>query len=122
MYKGLAPRMHFLGGSVVKNPPVNARDLGLIPGSEKIPWRRKWQPIPVCLPGKLHRQRSLEGYSPRGCKRVRRDLVTKQQPLCISSTVGNGKIGKVAGNWLDSMAYSCTKMLSNHENLQPESR
>ena len=24
-------------------------------------WRRKWQPIPVFLPGKLHGQNSLEG-------------------------------------------------------------
>ena len=32
----------------------------------KIPWRRKWQPIPVFLPGESHGQRSLAGYSPRG--------------------------------------------------------
>ena len=25
----------------------------------KIPWRRKWQPTPVSLPGKSHEQRSL---------------------------------------------------------------
>ena len=37
----------------------------------KIPWRRKWQPIPVFLPGKSHRQRSLVGYSPWGHKKVR---------------------------------------------------
>ena len=30
----------------------------------KIPWRRKWQPIPVLLPGKSHGQRNLIGYSP----------------------------------------------------------
>ena len=28
----------------------------------KIPWRRKWQPTPVFLPGKSHGQRSLAGY------------------------------------------------------------
>ena len=28
----------------------------------KIPWRRKWQPTLVFLPGKPHRQRSLAGY------------------------------------------------------------
>jgi len=33
----------------------------------KIPWRRKWQPTPVFLPGKFHGQRSLAGYSPWGC-------------------------------------------------------
>ena len=34
----------------------------------KILSSRKWQPAPVCLPGKFHGQRSLAGYSPRGCK------------------------------------------------------
>ena len=34
----------------------------------KIPWRRKWQPTPVILPGEFHRQRSLAGDSPWGCK------------------------------------------------------
>ena len=30
----------------------------------KISWRRKWQPVPVFLPGKSYGQTSLEGYSP----------------------------------------------------------
>ena len=34
----------------------------------KIPWRRKWQPTPVFLPGESHGQRSLVGCSPRGHK------------------------------------------------------
>ena len=29
----------------------------------KIPWRRKWQPTLVFLPGKSHEQRSLAGYN-----------------------------------------------------------
>ena len=36
-------------------------------------WRRKWQPTPVFLLGKSHGQRSLEGYSPWGCKSDLRD-------------------------------------------------
>ena len=36
---------------MVKNLPANAGDTGSIPGSGKIPWRRKGQPIPVFLPG-----------------------------------------------------------------------
>ena len=48
------------------------------PWVRKIPWRRKWQPTPVFLPGKFHRQRSLVGYNSWGCKRVRRNLVTNQ--------------------------------------------
>ena len=43
----------------------------------KIPWRRKLQPTPVFLPVKFHGQRSLVGYCPRGCKRVRHNLMTK---------------------------------------------
>ena len=34
----------------------------------KIPWRRKWQPTPIFLPGKFYGQRSLEGYSAWGRK------------------------------------------------------
>jgi len=30
--------------------------------------RRKWQLTPVFFPGESHGQRSLEGYSPWGCK------------------------------------------------------
>ena len=49
------------GGSVAKNPPANAGDTSLIPGLGKFPWRRKWQPTPVFLPGESHGQRSLSG-------------------------------------------------------------
>ena len=34
----------------------------------RLVWRRKWQPIPVILPGEFHEQRSLAGYNPWGCK------------------------------------------------------
>ena len=33
------------------------------PWVKKIPWRRKWQPTPVFLPGKFHGRRNLVGYS-----------------------------------------------------------
>ena len=45
----------------------------------KIPWRREWQPTPVVLLGNSHGQEVQEGYSPRGCKRVRHELATGQQ-------------------------------------------
>ena len=35
-----------------------------------LPWRRKWQPTPVFLPGKSHRQRRLEGCSSWGHKEL----------------------------------------------------
>ena len=46
-----------------KNPALNAGDMGSMPGSGKIPWRRKWQLTPIFLPGEFHGQRSLAGYS-----------------------------------------------------------
>ena len=36
------------------------------------PWRRKWQPTPVLLPGESHGRRSLVGCSPWG-RRVGHD-------------------------------------------------
>ena len=45
----------------------------------KIPWKRKWQPTPVFLPRKFHRQRNLAGHSLWGRKRAGHDLGTKQQ-------------------------------------------
>ena len=40
----------------------------------KIPWRKKWLPTPVFLPGESHGQRSLEDYSPWDCKRVKHNF------------------------------------------------
>ena len=60
-------------GSVGKKSACNAGDTGFDSGFDssfgKISSsRRKWQSIPVYLPGKSHGQRSLVGYSPKGCK------------------------------------------------------
>ena len=52
---------------VVKDLTATAgdvRDLGLVPGSGKIPWRRAWQSTPAFLPGESHGQKSQAGYSP----------------------------------------------------------
>ena len=52
---------------MIKNLLVNAgaaRDTSSIPWIGTIPRSQKWQPAPVLLPGKFHRQRSLEGKSP----------------------------------------------------------
>ena len=66
---------------MVKNL-LQCRGPGFDPWVGKIPWRRKWEPTPIFLPGKTHRQRSLEGYSPWGRQRVGHNLAnlaTKQQ-------------------------------------------
>ena len=46
------------------------RGLGFDSWVRKIPWRRKWQPTQVFLPGQSHGQRSLVGYIPRGRKEL----------------------------------------------------
>ena len=43
---------------------------GFNPWVSKIPWRRKWQPIPIFSPVKSYGQRSLAGYNPLGCKEL----------------------------------------------------
>ena len=56
------------------------------PRAEMIPWRGKWQPAVVYLPGKSYEQRSLAGCSPWG----RKELETTEQlnwtsiDFCIS--------------------------------------
>ena len=72
----------FLGGSVVKRICLQCRRCrrcSFDPWVGKISWRRKWQFIPVLLPGRSHGQRNLVGYSPWGGKRAEHDLVTEQQ-------------------------------------------
>ena len=54
---------------VVKSLPVQGHKRGgLDPRVGKIPWRRKWQPTPVFLPGEPHGDRSLVVYSLWRCK------------------------------------------------------
>ena len=52
---------------LVKNLPAMQETWVRFLGWED-PWRRKWQPTPVFLPGEFHGQRSLVGYSPWGRK------------------------------------------------------
>ena len=61
-----------------KESTCNAGDAGSDPWVGKILWRSKWLPTPVFLLGKFNGQRSLMGYSPWGCKRVRHDLTIQQ--------------------------------------------
>ena len=58
---------------MVKNPPVR-QEIQVHFWVRNIPWKRKWKPTTIFLPGKFHGQRSLAGF-----KRVRHELETKQQ-------------------------------------------
>ena len=51
---------------------------GFDPWVGKIPWRRKWQSIPVFLPAKSHGQRSLAGH---------KKLDTTERLGCTCATV-----------------------------------
>ena len=62
----------FPGGSVVKNPPANTGNMGLIPGLWRSPGEGNGS-----FPGESHGQRSLAGYSPWCCRRVGYNLATK---------------------------------------------
>ena len=62
-YKKGAPQ--WLSG---KESTCQCRRHGFDPWFRKMPWRRKWQLIPLFLPGKSHGQRRLPGCSPWGHK------------------------------------------------------
>ena len=66
IYKRVMKFMGFSGGSVVKNPPVNAGDSGSIPGSGRSPGEGHGNPLQCSCLKKSPGQRSLVGYSPRG--------------------------------------------------------
>ena len=58
-------------GSAVRNLPETqetCKRYGFNPWIGKSPWRRKWNPTAVCLPGNPQGQRSLAGYSSWGHK------------------------------------------------------
>ena len=64
-----------------KESVYQCRRHGFDPWVGKMPWKRKWQPILIFLPGKSHGQKSLVGYSPQGFRRVGHNLATKQQHI-----------------------------------------
>ena len=61
------------------------------PWVPKIPWRRKWQPTLVFLPGKSQGQRSLADYSSLGGKELDMTELTKQQTT-IHENKGNNRL------------------------------
>ena len=55
-------------GSDGKESTCQVEDLGSVPGSGRPPRKGNSKPTPLFLPGELHWQRSLVGYSIRGLK------------------------------------------------------
>ena len=66
-YSSILPCKASLIAQSVKNLPAVQETQVWSLGWED-PWRRKWWPTPVSLPGKSHGQRSLVGSSSWGCK------------------------------------------------------
>ena len=61
---------------MVKNPPTNVRDAGLIPGSGRFPGEGNGNPLQYSC---LENHRSLVGYGMWGLKELDMTEVTKQQ-------------------------------------------
>ena len=71
----------------------------------KVPWRRKWQPTPVFLPGQAHRQRSPMGYNPCGYPRVGYSLVPKPLPSCLKYILGEKNTKILEGKPLERLGW-----------------
>ena len=67
MMEKTLPMIDFPGGSVVKNLPAK-QEMGDPSLGREDPLEKGMATTPIFLPGKSHRQRSLAGYSPWGCK------------------------------------------------------
>ena len=66
-----------------KESPCDAGASGSIPGLGRPPGAGNGKPTPGFLPGKSHRQRSLEGYSPWGHKELDMTMTKQQQQLFL---------------------------------------
>ena len=66
---------------MVKNLPACGDTCGFYPWVRKIPCRKAWKPTLVFLTGECHRQRSLAGYSPQGCKEL--DMTEATEHACM---------------------------------------
>ena len=103
----------FLGGSEGKSVCLQCGRPRFHPWVGKIPWRRKWQPTPVLLPGKFHGWKNLIGYSPWGHKEsdmtewIYFHFLAIFIPACASSSPAF------------HMMYSAYKLNKQGDNTQP---
>ena len=88
----------------------------------KIPWRRKWQPTPIFLPGESHGQRRLADYSPWGHKES--DTAKHTQTSTNFITYNLGSLGSVL--WVMGMlvktvfpsSVACSNKQSQHNMIK----
>ena len=112
--------------------PFRSRRHRFDPWVGKIPWRRKWQPIPVCLPGKSHWQRTWLVIQPMGCEESDTIKATVHRPVHVGMGKGIKFIRNVTTKWflcsagdfqfsvLDSFKVNTRQQaIKNFKNLPP---
>ena len=101
-------RKGFPGDSASKEPTCQCRAMGLIPESERFPWRRKWQPITVFLPGKFHGQEKPGGLQTTGSQRVRYNWAGIQSLIVRASFIpGYRGQSSLDSQWWQSLSHQC---------------
>ena len=93
------------------NVGLQCRRPGFDPWVGKIPWRRKWQPMPVFLPGESHGRRSLVGSSLWGHK----ELDTTERLHFTSLQSNTSRIGRESFHFAlaSTEDYHLTKIAAN---------
>ena len=79
------------------------------PWVRKIPWRRKWQPIPAFLPGKIPWTEEAGVLQSTGSQRVRHDWACVHAHMCC-------------GSYWNPRALSCVGCGGTDGSLAPASR
>ena len=105
----------FPGGATIKESASQCRRYGFDPWVRKIPWRREWQPTPVFLPGELHGQRSLAGYSPWGRKE---SDTTESVALSLSLTGARVSLVAQTAKNMPAMQETWVQCLGSEEALE----
>ena len=78
------------------------------PWVRTIPWRRKWKPTPVFLPGKSHGQRSLVSYNLWGHK----ELDTTERLSSHALPLSDGRRGQELNRSGNDHAMPCSGSIS----------
>ena len=97
----------FLGSSDGKESTCQCRRPGFDPW---IPWRRKWQPTPVFLPGESLDQRSLAGSSPWGQSRTRLSTQVTRAKLNVTFRISVWTVYKPT-YWVPSECFALLNAL-----------
>ena len=84
---------------------LQCRRSGFDPWVGKIPWRRKWQPTPIFLPGESHGQRSLMGYSSWAHKESDMDWASNTFTLPSPTSPNGGRFPSTPTSFLGGRCF-----------------